>query len=113
MMFKPASTKTVLPVILRAYGVANSFTNSGGGIHYVVVPLGPVPDEPLEDCHIAIAAGEHTQRHPQDHEEAFTAWLCDDAGNPVGAPLYLGFGTDCATDAALCAKAVADWLDRH
>ncbi|GAA4981322.1 hypothetical protein GCM10025734_01620 [Kitasatospora paranensis] len=103
----------VLHAALRAYGVTDSFTNSGGGVHYVVVPLGPVPAEPLDSCHITIAAGEHTQRHPQDHEEAFTAWLCDDAGNPVGGPLYLGVSTDCAMDAALCAKAVAGWLARH
>jgi hypothetical protein len=103
----------VLHAALRAHGVANSFTNSGGGIHDVVVPLGSWSDEPLNGCHITIAAGEHTQRHPQEHEETFTAWLCDDAGNPVGDPLYLGFGTDCATDAALCAKAVAGWLAQH
>ncbi|MEV8100483.1 hypothetical protein [Kitasatospora sp. NPDC085879] len=110
----PAPTEAhVLHAALRAYGVTNSFTNSGGGTHYVVVPLGPVPDEPLAGCHIGIAAGEHTQRHPQDHEETFTAWLCDDAGRPVGEPLYLGLGADCATDAALCAKAVAGWLARR
>ncbi|MEW1700782.1 hypothetical protein [Streptomyces sp. NPDC091278] len=111
--FRPTAG-TVLLAALATQGIT-AYSGDDFGMSYVI-PLDPATPGPDVRNHLHLSIGDRNPsvEHVPAAHTGWTAFLYDEDGSPVGAPVFTsGDGTtpvDCAADSGAAARALAAFL---